>query len=163
MKPATFASLITSAAMALICTSCNKSATDSKQSSAAAPSGEAAFVSAYRKALESSDTKTLDSFLLSDGSPAEVVEFFKMMREVPAGATVVDVKLVAPTAEDTAKFGQTMPMPDGRSCKLPIAPTKKLVVTMKTEGPNDNSTSTSTLPVAEKDGKLIIPLPVPAA
>ena len=147
-------------AVALLSTSCDKNA-DAGKSSGTAPSGEAAFVSAYRKALESSDTKTLDSFLMDDGAPAEIVGFFKMMREVPPGATVVDVTLETPNEAEAAKFNSVMPMPDGKPCRLPIVPTKKLVITMKSK--DGTGESTSTLPVAEKDGKLIIPLPVPAA
>jgi hypothetical protein len=158
--------LITSLAAAsiiLLCSGC----TENKESAHTAPgssaTGEQAFLSAYRKALESSDTKTLDSFLLADGTPAEVVEFFKMMRDIPVGTTLVDVKLETPTAEEVEKFSSAMPMPDGKSYKLSVVPTKKLVVTMKEDSPQAKSTSTSTLPVAEKDGKFIIPLPVPAA
>ena len=156
MKSTLF-TFLSAVAMILFCTGC------SENKAGAAASGEQAFVTAYRTALESSDTKTLDSFFMADGTPAEVVEFFKMMREIPAGTKLVDVKLESPTAEERARFDKAMPMPDGKSYKLAVSPTKKLVVTMKSDGPNGNSTSTSTLPVAEKDGKFIIPLPVPAA
>jgi hypothetical protein len=163
MKTTLFACITTAVLMAISCTGCSDATGENKSSSSATPAGEQAFLSAYRKALENSDTKTLDSFLMTEGTPAEVVEFFKMMNSVPAGATLVDVTLESPTAEETAEFNRVMPMPDGKSYKLPITPTKKLVVTMKVSGENANSTSKATLPVAEKDGKLMIPLPVPAA
>ncbi len=153
----------TSAAMILLNTGCSDHRDQAPAVSSSASSGEQAFLDAYRKALETADTKTLDSFLLADGTPAEVVEFFKMMRDIPAGAKLVDVKLESPTAGELAKFNEALPMPDGKSCKLPIVPTKKLVVTMKEDTAESESTSTATLPVAEKDGKFIIPLPVPAA
>jgi len=146
----------------LLFTGCSENK-DGNAGSGAGASGEQAFLSAYRKALETADIKTLDSFLMADGAPADVVEFFKMMREIPAGTTVVDVKLETPTAGEAAQFNSAMPMPDGKSYKLPIVPTKKLVVTLKTDDAEGHSTSTSTLPVAEKDGRFIIPLPVPAA
>jgi hypothetical protein len=154
---------LTAAYMILLCASCSENKDSAQAASGSTASGEQAFLAAYRKALESSDTKTLDSFLVTDGTPADVVEFFKLMRDIPAGTTLVDVKLEAPTAEEVEKFSSAMPMPDGKSYKLPIVPTKKLVVTMKEDSPQAQSTSTSTLPVAEKDGKFIIPLPVPAA
>lgn len=162
MKSTLIASF-TAASMLLLCTACTENKDGGNAAAGSAASGEQAFLSAYRRALETADTKTLDSFLLADGTPAELVEFFKMMREVPAGTTLVDVKLEDPTAEDVAKFNEAMPMPDGKSYKLPIVPTRKLVVIMKTDSAESNGTSTSTLPIAEKDGKLIIPLPVPAA
>jgi len=163
MKSALLASFALAAA--LLTSSCDKGADAGKSSSSgsAAPQSEAAFVSAYRKALETSDTKTLDSFYVNDGTPEEIVEFFKMMRDVPPGATLVDVTLETPTADELANFDTATPMPDGKSYKLAIKPTKKLVVKTKTEGADGKSTSTATMPVAEKDGKLIIPLPVPAA
>lgn len=162
MKSTLLSSFIAAASMILLLTGCSENK-DGNAASGTGASGEQAFLSAYRKALETADTKTLDSFLMADGTPAEVVEFFKMMREIPAGTTVVDVKLETPTAGEAAQFNSTMPMPDGKSYKLPVVPTKKLVVTMKAEDTEGKSTSTATLPVAEKDGKFIIPLPVPAA
>jgi len=161
----TLLTMITAAAMTLLTTSCSENKDGGKAAApgGAEPAGEQAFLSSYRKALESSDTKTLDSFFMADGTPAEVVEFFKMMRDVPPGTTVEDVTLETPSTEELAKFNTAMPMPDGKSYKLSIVPTKKLVVKLKTVSPNGNSTSTSTMPVAEKGGKFIIPLPVPAA
>lgn len=127
---------------------------------AAAPADkEKAFVATFRKALEGKDKKTMDSLLLKDGTPAEIMEFFQMMLELPAGVTVESIELATPTAEEAAKFNSAMEMPDGKSYKLPIIPTKQLVIKMK-EGAT--GTSKSTFPVAEKDGKLVIPMPVAA-
>ena len=63
------------AAAPLSVTSCGKTsvAAESAKSQASAPD-PAAFVETYRKAMETKDTTTLDSFLLSDGSPAEVYD-----------------------------------------------------------------------------------------
>ena len=165
MKSTLIACLSAASAVALL-SACDKKdgkTADAAGAPASAASGEQAFVSAYRKALESADTKTLDSFFHAEGTPADVVEFFKMMRDIPAGAKLVDVKLENPSAEELAQFNKSMPMPDGKSYKLSVIPVKKLVVTMKTESASENSTSTSTLPVAVRDGKFVIPLPVPAA
>jgi hypothetical protein len=149
-------------------TSCSEKATaaSSKTAATADKAGdnkEQAFVAAFRAALEKNDKKTLDSFLLKDGTPAEVVEFFTMMMDLPAGLKIESIELVAPTAEEAAKYNQAMPMPDGKNYKLPITPTKQLVIIMKEQGPNGSGTSKSSLPVAEKDGKIVIPLPVPTA
>ena len=164
MKSTLIAFFTAATAMTLL-TSCdnkNEKTTDAGAPGAAAASGEQAFVSAYRKALESADKQTLDSFFHAEGTPAEIVEFFKMMRDIPAGTKLVDVKLETPSAEELAQFSKPMPMPDGKSYKLSVIPSRKLVVTMKTEAANENSTSTATLPVAVRDGKFVIPLPVPA-
>ncbi len=128
---------------------------------AEAPADAAAtFLAAYRKALDAKDTAALDAFLLTDGTPAEVVEFFKMMREVPAGGKTT-VELKTPTAEEAAKFNQAMEMPDGKYYKLPITPSHQLVVTTATKEGESTNSSTSSFPVAMKDGKFVIPLPVP--
>jgi hypothetical protein len=123
---------------------------------------EQAFVSTFRQALEKHDTKTIDSLLLMEGTPAEIVEFFKMMMDLPAGMKIESVELVTPSAEEAAKYDKAMEMPDGKNYKLPITPTKQLVIIMKEEASTGSSTSKSTLPVAEKGGKLVIPLPVAA-
>jgi hypothetical protein len=148
-------------------TSCSEKATAANGKAApttdkAAGSKEQAFVAAFRTALEKKDQKTLDSFLLKDGTPAEIVEFFTMMMDLPAGMKIESVELATPTAEEAAKYNKAMEMPDGKSYKLPVTPTKQLVIIMKEEGANGSGTSKSSLPVAEKDGKIVIPLPVPA-
>ena len=146
--------------------SCEKAATSAGTAPAAAqkPSAdkEQSFVAAFREALEKNDKKTMDSFLLKDGTPAEVVEFYTMMMEMPPGTKIESLELVTPTAEEAAKYNQAMPMPDGKNYKLPITPTKQLVIVMKEADANGSGTSKSSLPVAEKDGKIVIPLPVPA-
>ena len=129
--------------------------------SAAAPADqEKAFLSAFRKALETKDKAAMDSMILKDGTPAELMEFFEMMLDVPAGMQLESVDLVTPSAEDAAKYGKDMEMPDGKNYKMPLTPTKQLVIVMK-EG--TSGTSKSTLPVAEKDGRIVILMPVPAA
>lgn len=128
---------------------------------AAAPADqETAFLSAFRKALEAKDKTAMESMMLKDGTPADIMEFFHMMLEVPAGMQVGSVDLVNPTAEEAAKYEKVTEMPDGKNYKMPLIPTKQLVIVMK-EG--TSGTSKSTLPVAEKDGRLVILMPVPAA
>ncbi len=129
---------------------------------AATPEQEKAFVDSYRKALEAGDEKALNAFLFTEGAAEDTVEFFKMMQAPEPGAKVVSVELVTPTAEEAAKFNKPMMMPDGKSYKMPIKPIKQLVVKMETKNESGSSSSTSKSPVAEKDGKLVIPVPVPA-
>jgi uncharacterized protein YcnI len=72
---------------------------------------------------------------------------------------IESVELLTPDAEASAEYQKTLPMPDGKNYKLPVTPTKRLVIKMK-EG---TGSSKSTLPVVEQAGKFLIPLPVPAA
>ena len=102
----------------------------------------------------------LDAFLLTEGTPAEVVDFFKMMRDAPLEGKV-SVELKTPTPEQAAQFNQAMEMPDGKYYKLPITPSHQLVISSGTKEGESSSTSSSSFPVAQKDGKFVIPLPVP--
>jgi hypothetical protein len=128
---------------------------------AATPEQEKAFVDSYRKALEAGDAKALNAFLSTDGAEADTIDFFKMMQTPEPGAKVVSIELVKPTAEEEAKLNQPMMMPDGKSYKMPVKPYKQLVVKLETKNESGSSSSTSKSPVAEKNGKLVIPVPVP--
>lgn len=128
----------------------------------ATPEQEKAFVDAYRKALEAGDAKALNAFLSTDGADADTIDFFKMMQAPEPGAKLVSIELVKPTAEEEAKLNEPMMMPDGKSYKMPIKPYKQLVIKSETKSADGSSSSTSKSPVAEKDGKLVIPVPVPA-
>ncbi|CAN5886289.1 hypothetical protein BH11VER1_BH11VER1_06240 [soil metagenome] len=129
---------------------------------AATPEQEKAFVDSYRKALEAGDAKALAGFLYTKGASEDTVEFFKMMQAVDPGTKVVSVELVKPTPEEEAKFNEPMMMPDGKKYTMPIKPIKKLVIKTEFKDANGSSSSSSSSPVAEKDGKLVIPVPVPA-
>lgn len=129
---------------------------------AATPEQEKAFVESYRKALEAGDAKALAGFLYTKGATEETVEFFKMMQSIDTGAKVVSVELVKPTPEEEAKFNEPMMMPDGKKYTMPIKPIKRMVIKTETKDANGSSSGTSSSPVAEKDGKLVIPVPVPA-
>lgn len=129
---------------------------------AATPEQEKAFVDAYRKALEAGDAKALNAFLSTEGAEADTIEFFRMMQGPEPGAKVVSIELVKPTAEEEAKLNEPMVMPDGKSYKMPVKPYKQLVIKTETKSAEGSGSSTSKSPVAEKDGKLVIPVPVPA-
>jgi hypothetical protein len=130
--------------------------------SAASPEVEAAFIAKYQKAIEASDTKTLEGFLHTKGAEEETIEFFKMMQSAGAGQKVSKIELVKPDAEQRKKLNAPMEMPDGKMYKLPVQPEKQLVITIEEKNGDSTSKSTSKVPVAEIDGKLVIPVPVPA-
>lgn len=130
--------------------------------SAATPAQEKAFVESYKKALESKDTAALKAFLHTEGATPETVEFFTMMQEMTAGQKIASIELVTPSKEDAAKFNKPMEMPDGKTYKMPFAPSKQLVVTIEEKNGDNVSKNTSKSPVGEKNGKLVIPVPVPA-
>lgn len=149
------------AAVPLALTSCGKTSVAAESAKSPAPAPDpAAFVETYRKAMETKDTSTLDSFLLTDGSPAEVVEFFRMMRDAPRSSPI-QVELKTPTAEQAAQFSQAMEMPDGKYYKLPLTPTWQLVISSENKEDGSSSRTSSSFPVAQKDGKFVIPMPVP--
>lgn len=129
---------------------------------AATPAQEKAFVDSYRKALEAGDAQALAAFLYTEGAQPEQIEFFKMMQTINPGAKVASIELVTPSAADAEKFNKPMTMPDGKAYVLGLKPTKQLVIVSETKDANGSSKSTSKSPVAEKNGKLVIPVPVPA-
>jgi hypothetical protein len=128
---------------------------------AATPEQEKAFVESYKKALEGNDTKALAAFLSTDGATKETIEFFTMMQAMGAGGKVSSIQLVVPTKEEIAKYNTPMEMPDGKKYKMPFPPTKQLVVTIDEKSDSGTSKSTSKSAVGEKNGKLVIPVPVP--
>jgi hypothetical protein len=149
-----------SAAIPLALTSCGKTSVASEKPAAAAAESSDSFLAAYRKAHEAKDKTALDAFLYNEGTPAEIMEFFKMMRDASLeGKGTVELK--TPSAEDATKFNQAMEMPDGKYYKLPLTPSHQLVITVETKDGESTSKSTSSLPVAQKNGKFVIPLPVP--
>jgi hypothetical protein len=129
--------------------------------SAATPEQEKAFVDAYKKAFESKDEKTLLSFLYTKDADPTVLQFYTMMMTGEAGGKITSIELVALTPEDVKKADEEQPSPSGGKVKLPIKPMKKLVIKVETKDSNGSSSSTSESFVAEKDGKLVIPVPAP--
>ena len=130
---------------------------------AATPEQEKTFVDSYKKALESHDANALAGFLYTKGAQPQQVEFFKMMMlAVDPGATITSITLETPTAEEAASFAKAQTMPDGKDYKMPLKPVKLLVIKTETKDANGSSSRTSKSPVAEADGKLVIPVPVPA-
>ncbi len=129
---------------------------------AATPAQEKEFMDSYKTAVEAGDKKTLTSLLYTVGAPPEIVEFFKMMvtMPLPPGSKITSVELVTPTPEEAAKLNEPQTMPDGKKFKLPLEPYKQLVITVESTGANGSGKGTSKMPVAEKDGQIVIPVPV---
>ena len=119
-----------------------------------------AFTDKYKTAFESRDSKTLESFLYTTGSDPGVLEFYKMMMTAEAGSKIASIELVALTPDEMKKAGEPQEGPGGKMC-LTLNPTKKLQVKIEQKDANGSSTSSSTSFVAEKDAKLVIPVPGP--
>jgi hypothetical protein len=125
--------------------------------SARAGADEKAFTDGYKAAFEAKDAAKLASYLYTQGSDPQIVEFYKMMQSAEAGSKISKIELSALTAEEMQKAGGAQPSPDGKQVCLPLKPTKKLMI----EVASDSGKSTSTNFVAEKDGKFVIPVPGP--
>ena len=121
---------------------------------------EKAFTDKYKTAFEAKDTATLESFLYTQGADPMAVEFYKMMQTGEAGGKISKIELVALTPEDVAKASAPQDSPGGKVC-LPLKPIKKLVISIESKSAEGSSSSKSESFVAEKDGKLVIPVPGP--
>ena len=129
---------------------------------ASSPEQEKEFTDKYKTAFEANDSATLESFLYTNGADPTVLEFYKMMIGQGAGGKISKIELVELSADDAKKAEKIQDGPGGIKLKLPFKPTKKLKITVETKDSNGSSSSTSESFVAEKDGKLVIPVPVAA-
>ena len=127
---------------------------------AATPEQEKAFTDKYKTAMEGKDTATLEAFLYTKGSDPEALEFYKMMQSGGAGEKIATIELVNLTPEDVKKATTPMDGPTGKVC-LNLKPTKKLIIKVEKKDGSGSSSSSSENFVAEKDGKLVIPVPGP--
>jgi hypothetical protein len=143
----------TSALILALIVACNVNATTSEQ--------DKAFTDAYKKALETNDNKYLTSCLYTKGADKELIDFFTMMQASDVGQTIAKIELIDMTKDEIAAFERPRTMPDGKSYKMPLLPSKKLIVYMSTKDANGSSSSSSEAAVAEHEGKLVIPVPVP--
>ena len=119
-----------------------------------------AFTDKYKTAFESNDTNTLQSFLYTTGSDPAALEFYKMMMGGEAGSKISSIELAALTPDEMKKAGEPQEGPGGKLC-FTLKPTKKLVIKVEQKDANGSSSTSSTSFVAEKDGKLVIPVPGP--
>ncbi len=127
----------------------------------AGPAEDKAFTDKYKTAFEAKDNNTLTSFLYTTGADPQIVSFFQMMMTAEAGSKITKIELTALTPEEVQKASGPLPSPDGSKVCLPLKPTKKLVLQVSAKDGDSSSSSTSQNFVAEKDGKLVIPVPGP--
>lgn len=129
---------------------------------ASSPDQEKAFVEAYKKAFEAKDDKALKGFLYTKGAHPMALEFYSMMITEGAGAKNATIELLDLNPGDAKDATSVQEGPDGAKVKMPLKPIKRLVIKVSTEGADGSGTSTSQVFVAESEGKLVIPVPVPA-
>jgi hypothetical protein len=143
------------------CLLCALLATITLPIAAAAPEQEKAFTDKYKKAFETKDTATLESFLYTQGADPAILGFYKMMQSAEAGEKISNIALVDLTPEDVKKAATPMDSPTGGKVCLTVKPTKKLVIKIEKKDANGSSTSSTENFIAEKDGKFVIPVPGP--
>lgn len=129
---------------------------------AGTPAQEKDFTAKYKAAYETKDTATLYSFLYTENANPMALDFYRMMMSNGAGEKISKIELVDLTPEEAKKAAGIQDGPGGLKTKLPLKPTKKLVITVETKEGGNSSSSTSESFVAEKDGKIVIPVPVDA-
>lgn len=130
--------------------------------SAGTPEQEKAFLDKYQAAYEAGDQATLASFLYTKGAHPKALEFYKMMQTQGAGSKIGKIELLDLSPEEAKEAEAVEEMPDGQKTRLPLKPTKKLKISAETKDGASNFTSSNSCLVAEKDGKFVIPVPVPA-
>lgn len=124
----------------------------------AATQKEQAFLDSYKRALESNDTKTLESFLyVKDADPA-ALEFFKSSLPLEEGFKVAKLELVDVSPAEVAQAVKPMPGPDGSLSALPLKPTKKFIIEVRSEA-DENQFITTQRAVGEVDGAYRILVP----
>ncbi len=128
---------------------------------AVTPAQERQFVDTYRKAYEGRDHATLVSLLYTSGADPQALMFYKMMLGAEMGARIASIDLADLTPEDLARSERTLGL-DGRTYRLVLPATKKLVVRTATKGTDGSSSSTSEVFVGESAGRLWILVPAAA-
>ena len=126
------------------------------------PTREKAFADKYKAAFEAKDIATLYTFLYAQNANPMALQFYQMMVTNGAGDKISMIELVDLTPEDIKKAEEPMDGPGGIKMKLPLKPIKKLKVSVEHKDENGSSTSMRESYVAEKDGKIVIPVPVNA-
>lgn len=129
---------------------------------AGTPAQEKEFTAKYKAAYEAKDTAALNSFLYTENANPMALDFYKMMMSNGAGGKISKIELVDLSPEEAKKAAGIQEGPGELKTRLPLKPTKKLVITVETKDANGSSSSTSQSFVAEKDGKFVIPVPVDA-
>lgn len=129
---------------------------------ATTPEQEKAFVDTYKTAFEAGDKAKLESFLYTPGANPMALDFYKTMMLDGLGGKISSIELVNLTPDEAKKAAEAQDGPGGQKFKLSLKPSKKLKISVEHKDDNGSSTSSTESFVAEKDGKLVIPLPADA-
>ena len=129
---------------------------------AGSPEQDKAFIDKYRTAFEGNDKATLQSFLYTQGANPTVLEFYKMMQTDGAGGKVSKIELVDLSPDDAKKAEAVMDGPGGQKIRLPLKPTKKLILVVEQKTADSSTKTSSESFIAEVNGKYVIPVPTTA-
>jgi hypothetical protein len=129
---------------------------------AASPAEEKAFVESYKKALEAGDAKALAGFLYTEGAQPEADRILQDDANDESGRKSHEHRTGDTISSRRGKIQQTDDHARWKVLRDGLKPTKQLVIVSETKDANGSNKSTSKSPVAEKNGKLVIPVPVPA-
>lgn len=129
---------------------------------AATPQQEKAFTDAYRKAFEGRDARGLAALLYTKGADPQILDLYKTMMTDGMGGKITSITLEPLSDEDKARAAATRPGPGGNMLKLGMPATRKLVIKMESKSASGTSTSSRSVFVGEHDGRIVIPVPVPA-
>jgi hypothetical protein len=129
---------------------------------AGSPEQDKAFIDKYRTAFEANDKGTLQSFLYTQGANPMVLEFYRMMQTDGAGQKISKIELVNLSPEDVKKAEAVMDGPGGQKIRLPLKPTKKLIIVVEQKTADSSTKTSSESFIAEVNGKYVIPVPTSA-
>ena len=127
---------------------------------AVTPEQEKGFTDKYKTAFEAKDIATLYSFLYTEHANPKALEFYKMMVSNGAGEKIAKIELVPLTPQEVKKAEEVMTLLGGTKVRLSLPPIMKLKIAVQHKGADGSWSSTRGSFVAEKDGRLVIPVPV---
>ncbi len=119
---------------------------------------EKAFMDAFSKAYESGDERALDGFLYTKGADKDMIDMFGIMLSLGTGKRVTSIAIQPLTAADRKKIDE-MTGPNGKPVKSPLPLTKKVIIRQEAKSSRGSSDSTTTIFLAEDNGKIVIPVP----
>lgn len=126
---------------------------------AATPAQEKAFVDGFKKAVERKDAKALKALLYIRDADPTALEFYNMLIVADIGSTIKSIKLADLTVEEDKQMGTVGRNIQGQPIKMPLKPTKSLVLTTGSKSADMKTNGSSQWYVAEYEGKLVIPVP----
>ena len=127
---------------------------------ASSPEQERTFVEKYKTAFQAGDKAALEAFLYTPGASPQALQFYRVMQTNGLGGEITDIALLPLTSEEVARADKVHNGPLGQKFRLPMKPVKKLKYAWVKRTAEGATTSVTELMVAEKEGKLTIPVPV---